>query len=166
MGTKNLYNKEAQEKIAELVNDIDFCMMATGLTKKPFGAIPMSTKKVDDHGKIWFLSNANSDHNKNLEMDQDIQLIYSDPSDMEFLSLYGQAMITRDQSIIDELYGKADDNWFNGKNDPNITAICVSPKEAYYWDTKSNKLVTLFKMGVGAITGEKQDIGEKGKLEV
>jgi len=166
MGKVNLISKDAKDKLIELVNNIDFAMMETNLGAKPAHIIPMSTKKVDENGNIWFLSNKNSNHNKNIIKDSSVQLIYSKPSDMEFLTVYGIASITQDQSIIDNLYGKMDDTWFDGKEDPNITAISVDPKECYYWDTKNGKLITLFKMGVGAVTGEMQDISEHGKLDV
>lgn len=166
MSTENLYNEDAKKKISKLAKDIDFAMMATNLKATPLSVIPMSTKKVDEDGNIWFLSGKDSDHNKDIEKNGETQLIYSDPGSMEFLSVYGEASITTEKLIIKELYSKADDTWFDGINDPNITAIKFKPSEAFYWDTDSNKLVSLFKIGKGAITGEKQDVGESGRLKV
>lgn len=166
MSTKNLYSSEALEKLRKLATSIDFAFMATDLNKQPIDAIPMSTKKVDEDGSIWFLSNANSDHNANIQKDAKVQLFYSKPGDFEFLSVYGEADITRDKAILDELYGKSDDAWFEGKNDPNLTAIKFKPVSAQYWDSKSNKLVSLFKIAYGAVTGEKTELGETGSLKV
>lgn len=166
MSTENLYNEDAKKKISKLATDIDFAMMATNLKETPLSVIPMSTKKVDEDGNIWFLSGKDSDHNKDIEKDAETQLIYSDPSSMEFLSVYGQSSITTEKLIIKELYSSADDTWFDGEDDPNITAIKFKPSEAHYWDTDSNKLVSLFKIGKGAVTGEKQDVGESGRLKV
>lgn len=126
----------------------------------------MTSKKVDKEGNIWFLSLRNSDHNNDLLKNNDVQLLYSEPSDMEYLSVYGEAEITTNREILKDLYNKADDNYFEGLDDPNLTAIKVRPQEAYYWDTKTNKYVTLLKMGVGAVTGNEQDIGEKGRLNL
>lgn len=166
MSTENLNNTEALKKMRKLVEDIDFCMMLTDLNTKPISAIPMSTKKVDEAGNIWFLSGKNSDHNSNISKDSKTQLLYSDNSDMEFISIYGSATIHTDKTIIHELYEKSDDAWFEDKNDPNITALKFDPREAYYWDTKQNKYITLLKMGVAAITGDKVDAGEKGELNL
>jgi general stress protein 26 len=42
--------------------------------------------------------------------------------------------------------------WFKeGKEDPNISLIKVIPEDAYYWDTKNNKMVSLIKFAMGAI---------------
>ncbi len=166
MSTKNLYDDDAREKIKELAEDIDFCMLVTNMNEKPLSAVPMSTKQVDDHGAVWFLSKASSEHNRNIAKDRDVQLLYSGTSDMEFLSVYGEAFIETNREVIHELYSKADNAWFDGKDDQDITAIKVNPKEAYYWDNKHNKMVTLFKLGMAAVSGNKQDISEKGKLEL
>ena len=164
MSNKNLYNKEAIAKIKKLAEDIDFTMMATGLSNLPLHAVPMSTKKVDAKGAIWFLSNKDSVQNNNILKDNRTQLIYSDKGSMEFLSVYGQAFIETDHAVLEELYGKSDDMWFEGIEDPNLTAICVEPSEAHYWDSKHNKVVALFKMGVGALTGSQPDIIESGEI--
>ena len=166
MSTKNIFEPEAKEKMTNMVNNIKFAMMATNLGSKPLGAVPMATKKVDDQGNIWFLSSKESDHNKQLAQDQHLQLLYSDPSDMEFVSVYGKAFVETDKELLKDLYNEKTDVWFDGPYDPNLSAIKVEPEEAYYWDTKHNKYVTLLKMGASAVTGNKTDIGEKGKLNL
>lgn len=166
MSEKNLSKQEAQAKIKQLAEDIDFAMMETHLGHQPTHIIPMSTKDVDGDGCIWFLSNKDSEHNAHIASDDGIQLIYSQPSDMEFLTIYGKASITTERTILEKYYGKSDDAWFDGVDDPNLTAIKVTPEDAYYWDTKHGKLVSLFKMGVGAVTGDQQDLGEHGDLDL
>lgn len=166
MSTENLTSHEALDKMKEMVDDIKFAMMLTNLQKQPISAVPMTTKKVDEAGNIWFLSGLSSEHNANIVINPQTQLLYSDPSDMEFISIYGQATIVTERNILDDLYSKTDDSWFTGIDDPNLTAIKVMPKEAYYWDTKQNKYISLFKMGLSAITGNKADVGEKGKLNL
>lgn len=165
MSKENLYNDDAKKKIKEMAENIDFAMMATDLRKTPLHMVPMSTKKVDEHGNIWFLSNKNSTHNQNIAKSPDLHLIYANKGNMQFLNVFGSATISTDKAVIHELYGSADDAWFEGKDDPNITAISVQPTDAYYWDPKSNKLVTLVQMGIGAITGNEPDTMDFGKLK-
>lgn len=166
MSKENLYNDEAKKKIKEMAEAIDFAMMATNLKQVPINMVPMSTKKVDDLGHIWFLSNKHSAHNQNIIRDAHLHLIYADKSEMQFLNVYGMATIYTDKEIIDDLYGKADDAWFEGKDDPNITAICVKPSDVFYWDPKNGKLISLIKMGVAAITGDQPDSMDTGKLNL
>lgn len=166
MSTENLNKEESWKKLRSMVDDIKVAMMVTGLEKTPINAIPMRTKKIDDKGNIWFISMGNSEHNKNLQINENVHLLYSDPDDNEFLTLYGHAEIVKDRSVLEDLYSATTDNWFDGVDDPKLTAIKVKPAEAYFWDSKTNKYVTLLKMGVGALTGNKQDVGEKGKLNL
>lgn len=165
MSKDNLYNDDAKKKIKEMAEDMDFAMLASNLKQLPLHMVPMSTKKVDDQGNILFLSDRSSTHNQNINKDSNVHLIYVDKGSMQFLNVYGTATITRDQKMIDELYGKSDDAWFEEKEDPNVTVISVKPTESYYWDPKHNKLVSLVKMGVGAITGDQPDMMDVGKLK-
>lgn len=166
MSDNNLYDSEAKNKLKSLVESIDFAMMATRLSQRPIHTVPMSTKKVDGDGAIWFLSGANSEHNTHIKSDADVQLIYSKPSSMEFLTIYGNAFVTTDRDILEELYGTSDDMWFEGSDDPLLTAIMVEPQEAQYWDSKHNKFITLMKMGMATLTGDQPDIGETGTLNL
>lgn len=166
MSTENLYTKEAKDKIQEIAITTDFAMMITDPTSKPFHAIPMSTKNVDDHGAIWFLSKKNSLHNQHIQNDADLHLIYNNPGNMSFLKIYGRATIHTDRVLLEEFYQSTDDSWFDGVDDPNLCAIRVEPLDAHYWEPKSGKIISLLKMGVGAVTGKKVDVGREGNLEV
>lgn len=166
MGTKNLFNKEATQKLKELAEGIDIAIMETNLGARPSHTIPMSTKEVDDEGCIWFLSNKNSEHNSHLNSNKDLQLIYSKPSDMEFMTVYGKAFITTDRKVLEKYYEQTDDTWFKGIDDPNLTALKVIPEEAHYWDTTHGKFTSFLKMGIGTLTGKKQELGEDGNLEL
>ena len=166
MSKENLFSTEAIKKLQDMVDSIDFAMMATDLNSHPIHMIPMSSKKVDDQGRIWFLSNKSSQHNKNIKTNSKLHLIYASKGDMQFLNVFGNANITTDKTIINDLYKGSDDAWFEGKDDPNITAISVAPLEAFYWDPKDSKLVTLVKMGVGAITGNQPDLMDQGELKI
>jgi len=166
MSTKNLYNDEAKKKISDIVEDVKIAMLATNLGNKPLSVVPMYTKKIDDNGNIWFLSAMASDHNVDISKDNDVQLLYSGTSDKKFLSIYGQAQISTDQKIINDLYSKMDNAWFDGPEDANISIIKFTPTEAAYWSNDDNKLVTLFKLAKAAVTGKDQKIGTSGKIEV
>lgn len=166
MSQENLYSQKAIEKITDIATDVDFCMFATNLSIQPISAVPMSTKKVDERGNIWFLSTKDSEHNANIVQDDNTQLLYSGTSSMKFLSVYGYSEIVYDREIIKDLYSNADNAWFDGDEDPNITAIKFVPQEAAYWSNDDNKLITLFKLARAAVTGENQDIGSSGQMKV
>ena len=165
--TKNLSDTEAIEKIQDIARDADICLFATDLTRLPISARPMSTQKVDDQGNLWFLSSKSSDHNKDIGNDSRVQLFYSHKGSSEYLSVYGEASILVDREIAKELWNPIVKAWFpEGVDDPELTIIKVVPSDAYYWDTKNNKTVSLLKIIAGAVTGKTMDDGVKGKISV
>ena len=127
----------------------------------------MITKKVDEHGNIWFLSRLDSEHNINIAKDPQVQLLYSDPSNMEYLSVSGNASIVSDKKIIENFHSAEDDTWFRDADPSKYSAIKIVPKEAYFWDSSGNTLNKLFKRGLADVKGENPDIIEKkGKLSL
>lgn len=166
MKTDNLFDKEALEKLQSMAEGIKVAMLLTKLTKLPVHVNPMTTKKVDENGIIWFLSPLNSEHNINIQADHRVQLLYSDTDRQQYLSVYGKASVESHHNILKELYTKEDDKWFDGFDDSNLTAIKVIPSEVYYWDKSKNKFISILEGTVEAVTGESKDHFKKGKIEV
>jgi len=165
--TKDLSNTEAIEKIQDIARDADICLFATNLTSLPISARPMSTQKVDDDGAIWFLSSKSSTQNADIQADSRVQLFYSHTGGSEYLSVYGEANIIVDREIAQELWSPIAKTWFTqGVDDPDLTILKVVPSDAYYWDTKNNKTVSLLKIIAGAVTGKTMDDGVKGKISI
>lgn len=161
----DLKKEEAIEKIQKLAKDINICMFCTELDQQPFSTRPMAVREVDEEGNLWFLSSASSHKNWEITEDDKVQLIFSKPSSAEFLSLYGSARIFRDQEKIKSLWTPIANAWFEeGKADPDLTVLKVSPLEAYYWDTPNGKMYTLLKIAAAAVTGKNMDTGEQGNL--
>jgi len=165
---KNLTATDAVKKMREIAKDANICMFVTDLSQLPLAGRPMATQEVDEEGNIWFMSDRNSDKNKQIENDDQVQLFYSHTSNYEYLSVFGKAEIVNDRSKIVELWTPMAKTWFKeGKDDPNISLIKVIPEDAYYWDTKNNKMVSLVKFAMGAIgLTPKDDGGIEGKLKV
>lgn len=165
--TRDLSHREAIEKIQLLVKHNKICMFTTHLTEVPLQTRPMSVQDVDNEGNIWFLSGADSNKNWEVGEDSRVQLLFANQGDYEFLSVYGHAEIFSDRNKIEELWTPIAKAWFKeGKNDPNATVIKVTPEDAYYWDTKNNKAVSLLKIVTSVFTGKTMDDGEEGTLKI
>lgn len=166
MHTQNLTKEKAKKKMTQLAKDIRTAMLVTGLKHKPLGVIPMNTKKIDKDGNLWFLNGLLSDHNPHIVQDPDVQLIYSDSRGKKFLSIFGIASIVTDKGVLKELYETGDDKWFNGVDDPNLTAIKISPRETYYWQHKKHEKSKSASTILTAVSQQEEDLVEKGKLEL
>lgn len=164
---KNLSQEEAIQKFKELADHQSTCLFTTRLTSLPLTTRPMSVQKVCDQGNFWFLSAVDSDKNGEIAEDARVQLFFSNTSNYEFLSVYGRASITRDRQKIDELWTDVAKAWFKeGKDDPRVSVIKVTPEEGFYWDTKDGKLVSLIKIAASAVTGKTYQEGVEGKISV
>jgi general stress protein 26 len=162
----NLTRTEANEKIKDLAEKADICLFTTNLGKLPLTTRPMSTRAVDDDGIIWFFSREGSNKNQEIERDNRVQLFYSNTGSQEYMTLYGTATIMKDEAKAKELWSAIAKTWFNeGVNDPELTIIRFDPTDGHYWDTKDGKIVSLFKMVAGAISGKELETGVEGSLK-
>ena len=164
---KNLTGQEAIDKMRRLIEAENICMFTTRLLQLPLDTRPMSTSAVDESGHIWFISRVDSAKNTDIQQDKRVQLFYANRNSSEFLSVYGEAYISKDRNKIGELWSSVDKAWFEkGKDDPEITLICVKPLDAYYWDTRHNRLISLIKIASAVLTGKTADDAMEGKLEL
>ncbi|GLR15613.1 pyridoxamine 5'-phosphate oxidase family protein [Portibacter lacus] len=165
--TKNLFNKEAVEKIQDMTGGGTMMMFCCDLDAKPFHATPMSTQKVEDNGVIWFFSSGNSERNKKLKKDSRVQLLITDDGSSNYMSIYGDAIFVHDQEKVKELWSPFVKAWFpEGPSDPNLTLLKFTPKEGFYWDTKHGKLVSMAKMMASVVTGKAMDDSVEGELKL
>ena len=163
---KNLTADKAVEKIREIAEDANICMFVTDLKKLPLNARPMATQEVDDDSNIWFMSSKSSNKHIDIKHDDRVQLFYSHTGNYEYLSIFGKATIVNDRNKIEELWTPMAKTWFEqGKDDPDIELIKVTPENAYYWDTKNSKMVSLIKFAMGSVgITPKDDGGIEGSL--
>ena len=165
---ESLSGTEAAAKIKELAENAQTCFFCTDIKNgKPFSVRPMSAQKVDDQGNIWFLSADDSHKNEQLQSDSNVQLLFQGTQHSDFMTLYGQASISKDKEKIKELWQPLVKVWFTeGQDDPRITVIKVAPTEGYYWDTKHGRIVAFAKMIAGAVTGQTLDDSIEGRLKI
>ena len=160
--------QESLIKLKELVNQIDIGMLGTYPQSSDYiHAVPMSRQEIDAEGNIWFLFSSDSDTFQHLQDCKLVSLLYADVGNYSFLSINGTAEISQDDRRVEKYWSKMTEGWFDeGKDDPRIRVLKITPIEAHYWDTKSNKLVTLLKGLTRGITGAKLDMGEEGDLKI
>ncbi len=163
---RSLNNSNAINKIKELADDMPICMFLTRLDKRPIPSRPMETRKVDDDGNIWFLSSKSSSKDHDISQDPQVQLIYANRDNAEYMSVLGEAEELDDMDLKKELWTGIAKTWFpQGVEDPNLIVIRVRAQEGYYWDTKGGRFVALAKIMASSITGSGSDDGIEGRLD-
>lgn len=169
MSTENLTNTDAIIKLKKLSESARICMFCTELSQLPNNSRPMSLQECDEEGNLWFLSSADSNKNFEIADDNRVQLYFMNNGSSEYLSVYGKAFIYRDVQTIEDKWSPLAKAWFEeGKEDPKVSVIRVTPDETYYWDTKAGKFVTMVSFIAAAVSGKKTDNsdGVEGNLSV
>lgn len=157
----DLVGSEAVEKVQKLVDKAGSGFFTThdGRTR------PMAVQTVDDRGHLWFLSANDSHKNLALAQNPSVRMNFQGSAHAEFLSLDCSATVSVDRQKIDELWKPILKAWFTeGKEDPRITVIELTPRNGYYWDTKHGKAVAGVKTVIGAAIGVTMDDSIEGTL--
>ncbi|MBQ0151987.1 MAG: pyridoxamine 5'-phosphate oxidase family protein [Chryseobacterium sp.] len=164
--TENLNGNTAIEKIKSLAEAAGTCFFSTHI-KSDTKSRPMALQGVDENGDLWFLSDVTSDKNKEIESDAEVQLYFMNNSKYEYVFVKGKASITQDKNLIEKYWSNFANAWFEGKDDPKVSLIKVTPSDGYYYETKENKIVAMSKMIFAAVTGSSiEDGGVEGKLSL
>lgn len=163
--TQNLDNEKAIEKLRELAKD-QICLFCT-VTNEGIISRPMGTQGIDADGTIWFMSRKGSEKNQQIRAEDKVYLQYLDNSKHHYLAITGSASIVNDRDKIEELWNPMAKAWFEeGKDDPSISLIRVTPQDGHYWDTRNGKLLTMLKIAAAAVTGTGTDGGVEGDLKL
>lgn len=154
-------NEQSREKVWHLIKDIKVAMMVTMDSEGHHFARPMVAQEPDEHHDLWFFSSLDSPKIEEIKTNSEVLLSYADPGSNAYVSISGEASVVQDKSKIDELWSESLKAWWpKGKEDPNLTLICVTPKSAEYWDGPASTVVQAFGYLKARITGEPEKMGE------
>ena len=154
------------EKIRDLTEGIDFCMLTT-IDGGHLRCRPMSTQKFEFDGELWFFTDDNTHKVEEIKKDNRVCVAYSKPAENVYLSVSGAAEVVKDRAKIEELWDPILKVWFpDGVDDPSLCLLKVQVEQAEYWDAPSSKIVQLFKMAKALATGQEADYGENKKIEL
>ncbi|WP_347346298.1 pyridoxamine 5'-phosphate oxidase family protein [Microbacterium sp.] len=162
-----LTGAEALARVKDLVEDIDFTMLTTLDDAGHLVSRPMSTRRMDDSGDIWFFT---SDHTKKVdevEADRDVGLAYSDAKGMRYVSVAGRARVVHDRALMEELYTPALDVWFaDGLDTPGVALLRVTPVETEFWEPAKGKIAMAADLVKAFVTRDTpdEDIMNHGRI--
>jgi general stress protein 26 len=150
--------QSAIARITELVEDIDFTMLTTIDGAGNLVSRPMSTRKMDAQGDIWFFTSDESKAADEAEGGSAVGLSYCDAKGMRYVSVAGRGTIVHDRARMEELYSPSLDIWFaDGLDTPDIALLRVTPIECEFWEPKHGKVVMAAGMLKALVTKETPD---------
>lgn len=153
------------EKLKDKIKDIRIAMLTTLEADGDFHTRPMATQDMDADGTMWFFTYDDSNKVEEIRQHERVGLSFSDPGSELYISVTGTAQVVKDQAKINELWSDVLKTWFpNGKDDPNVSLLKVSIHAGEYWDRPGGKMMTLFEMAKGYLTGATDKSGRDEKF--
>lgn len=165
MQAQHTLNAMELDKLKDKIKDIRIAMLTTQEQDGDFHSRPMATHDMDADGTMWFFTYDNSHKVDEIRQNERVSVAFSDPGSEVYVSTTGTAQVVKDQAKINELWSEFLKTWFpNGKEDPNIALLKVSIHAGEFWDRPGGKMVKLFEMAKGAITGDSDKTGRNEKF--
>jgi general stress protein 26 len=131
-------NEQAGHFLA-LLKKFQTAMLVTQSGGGGFHARPMAIAKVEDDGRLWFITGADTAKVHEIEVDSHVHLIAQD-GNTAFLSLSGRASLIDDREKLAQLWQESFREWFpKGKDDSGIELIAVRPERGEFWDSTGAK---------------------------
>ena len=160
--------KQELEKLYAHIDDIEIAMMTT---RRPDGHLhsrAMATQKRAEGADLWFVTLEDAQKVRDIADDPHVNLAYYKDRTREWISVSGQANISRDRRKIHELYApdwmlwfpKGDDPRHGTKDDPRMVLIGVDVHAAMFLEVNKPQPIVLFEVVKGWVTGTAPDLGE------
>ena len=154
-------------KLRDMIKDIRVAMMTTVETDGSLRSRPMHHVEAEPTGALWFFTRASAHKTLEIGRHAQVNLAYAEPQRQDYVSVSGRAELVRDRAQIDRLWSPMLTAWFpEGKDDPDIALIRVTPDYAEYWDSPSSTMVHLYGYAKAALTGTTPDPGENEKVRL
>src|SRR5271166_1063409 len=118
-----------------LMQDIKVPMVVThDGDKGRMRARPMAAHLDPDANAIFFLTDAQAAKDKEIDLNDNVCLVFSDIRKQHYVSLTGRAELSDDRAKIKQLWSSLDSAFWSDENDPSIRVLKITPTFAEYWD--------------------------------
>lgn len=154
--------------LGKLLEKIDIAMLTTVGPNGYLVSRPLSTQQATFDGeRVWFFTEADSPKIDEIRRHAKVNLAYASKDKNTYISLAGDARISRDQAKIDELWSDAMKAFFpKGRDDPNLVLLEVAVRTAEYWDGPGTMLGKLLTFMVARVTGQEEIMADNRILDL
>ncbi len=164
--------KTELETFYQLIEEIEIAMMTTRRADGHLRSRAMANQKRAEGADLWFVTSANAAKLEDLDFDPHVNLTYFKNSSMEWISVSGTAIISRERSKIGEIYAADWKMWFPDEgdprhgtpDDPRLVLIGVQIHAAEFLEINKPKPVVLYELAKGWLTGTEPKLGVEHKL--
>ena len=162
--------KHEMNKLWDMIKDIKFGMFTHRHADGVMHSQPLTTqnKSMDENDKLYFFVSRTSDVARQIALDNNVNVAYTDPHKDSYVSVSGKASLLEDMDKKQALWTPMTKAWFpGGPTDPEVALLQVHISHAEYWDVKDSKMVQMAKMLTAAVTGKPpSDMAEHKELRI
>ena len=127
--------EEIRERLHELVKATRTVIVLSCTPDDPSGdqidGRPMALVRTGDDTTMYLATALDVKQAAELERASRVTVVVQGA---DYAMFTGEARVSRDRALIDELWTKAWRQWFRGKSDPAIAIVIVTPIEGSYWE--------------------------------
>ncbi len=152
---------EQREHFHKLLMQFHTAMLVTHADAGQMRARPMALARVEEDGRVWFITGAESAKIHEIEADTHVHIICQNDHSA-YLSMSGRAELVQDRARIAELWQEPFRVWFpGGKDDLQIALILVRPERGEFWDSSGFlKIKYLFEAARAYASGQTPGVEE------
>ena len=123
--------EEHRERLHELVKATRTVVVLSGTPGDEIDGKPMTLVRTGDDTTMYLASVFDAEQVAALERSARVTVVLQGAG---YAVFSGDARISRDRTLIDELWTDAWTRWSRGKWDPSLGILIVSPIEGSYWE--------------------------------
>lgn len=163
----NKANREAIEKLRDLIKDIDIAMLTTVDEDGTLRSRPMGTQEAEFDGDLWFITSVEGGKVPEINKERQVNVSYADPGSHRYVSVSGRANVIHDKAKVEEFWHPIYKAYFpEGKDDPKLRVIKVTVEKAEYWESPGGIIPTVIGFARAMLGDKNAELGENEKLNL
>ena len=123
--------EEHRERLHELVKATRTAVVVSGRPGDEIDGKPMTMARTEDDTTMYLAASFDAEQVAALERSARVTVVLQGAG---YAVFSGEARISRDRRLIDELWSDDWTRWARGKWDPSLGIMIVSPIEGSYWE--------------------------------
>ena len=156
--------ESGEARVWQLMDKIGFCMLASR-DGEAIRSRPMAAYVCEEDEAVYFLTDAESAKDEEIEKDPHVNLSFADASAQTYVSVTGLASVSNDREKIRELWGTPAKAWWDSPEDPSLRILKVAPVDAQYWDSPGT-VRSYARMAAAAVSSARPAMGDNEKVDM
>jgi len=155
-----MVNHDTRDTLIETLKKFDTLMVVNEGRDGVLHGRPMAVAEIEPSGELWFVTSRSSE--KTREVLANARALATGQQRGAYVSVSGRMAIVEDSARVRALWRDLWKVWFpNGKDDPELVLMRLSPESGEYWSTGGTAGVRyLFEAAKALITGQRPAEGD------